>query len=48
MQQNPQRKQNKTKYVQPQFFSVTGAMKSNNPAHSRSLVDLNSLDALCH
>lgn len=48
MQPYPQRKQNKTKYVQPQFFSVSGAMRPGNPAHCRSLVDLNSMDALCH
>lgn len=34
----------KPKYLKPQVFSVSGAVRSTNPSHCRSLVDLNSYD----
>lgn len=43
MQANQSQKQSKTKYVKPQVFSVSGAIRPHNPAHCRSLVDLNYL-----
>lgn len=44
MQPNQSQKQSKNKYVKPQVFSISGAVRPQNPVHCRSLVDLNYME----